>query len=152
MKATELLREQHDDAAWQLHRLRSGSAPEPLEALARLAALLRANLTVEEELFYPELAREAPPRRPIVHQWFDDHRRISETLAAIERIGPDDPDAPVLLEELDRLLHEHIENEESIALAAAEAWPEGRLDDLGRRMAARFEQLVARALEEARAG
>lgn len=138
MKATDLLKEQHqelDTLFAQLERMSDAYDRKGLRE--ELAFKLVAHTTIERELFYPELEQS-----DTIAEAYEEHAIIEwclqRLLVADLRAGSFKPKVTVLKD----LLTRHVEEEEDLIIPEAERWLDyDRLNELGAMMQRRYEAI-----------
>jgi hemerythrin superfamily protein len=146
MDVFELLAKDHRKVEDLLERL-SGVAPDRADEREQLFAQLKTELeihsTVEEEVFYPALeAREAT--RDEAEEAEEAHAEVRELLAELDAMPKDDPEWAERLGELKLEVLQHVRDEENEIFADARAaLTNEQIEDLGRRVTARKQQLEA---------
>lgn len=143
MKATDLLRNQHRQVESLLETTRSTAGDERTASCRQLARTLRAHNTMEEELLYPRFA-DLQGFEDIVARSIEEHHAAIGTLARFERLDADDGDFDSVLDTLDNQVTQHVEFEEGTLIPKIEQfWTNDMLEDLGRELRARFDELTA---------
>lgn len=126
MKATELLREDHEKLRDLLERLRFARDKE--ELLPTLEKEIRIHSQVEEALFYPTV-------RDLNGAWVDTaldaHQQVEELLEELIDAAEEKNEFDQKLTELEEHLHAHIEDEETKMFPQAEERLDEQLDELG---------------------
>jgi hemerythrin superfamily protein len=134
MRATLLLRQDHDELRGLVARLRDQSGPDSrLERFRELAAGLILHDQAEERFFYPALedAGDAEADRLVREARFE-HARVEDLIELL--IGTDGRDWAFDrgVTELGRVVLEHLREEEVRIFPLAEQLIEARLEPLGR--------------------
>lgn len=141
MKATELLKQQHQEIDELFERVTLAEGDELRAIRAELASILFAHSDVERTIFYPA-SREAIGAAFQIQTYVDEHGLVDyalfKWLATEPGSEPFHSGATVLKD----LFQRHAEEEEDELLKQAEdAMSEERLDDLGDRMEVRFDEV-----------
>ena len=140
MDAVELLESQHKEALALCKKL-SKSAPgaERKENFTKLQTALLAHMVIEEEIFYPALAKVMKKGEPIIEA-YEEHVGARGTLERCAAALKDEEIFQVRIEVLQELLEHHIEEErEDLFPKAKKAIGEETLEELGVEMKARCE-------------
>ena len=149
MKATDLLRSQHDEMKTLLRQMRDADEAELPDLRRRCAAILRAHNTIEEELLYPRF-EEREGFEDLVTSSYEQHEEAVSTLSELERLDVEDPEFEDYLDTLEQQVVEHVNTEEAELLPRVDKlWTRDMLAELGREMIRRFDELVGEE-EEAR--
>jgi hypothetical protein len=146
MDAIALLKEDHDKVKKILEDL-DATTERGVKTREELYTKLRTELVVheaiEEEIFYPAL-KEHPKAKELVLEAYEEHNVVDMVMADIDGLPYDDETWGAKLTVMKENLEHHIEEEEG------EMFPQSRqvfdadeLEDLGERMAARKEELMA---------
>lgn len=126
MKATELLREDHERLRELLERLRSVLDKE--ELLPTVEKEIRIHSQVEEELFYPAV-------REVESMWvdaaLDAHQHIEELLEELVDAVEEEEEFERRLTELEEQLNLHMDEEEGRIFPQVDEQMEEQLDELG---------------------
>lgn len=137
MKATELLRKQHDTVKSALEELLEGEPSR--KALEKIADDLAGHMTIEQELFYPSVHEF---RADLILESYEEHAMAELELKRALEAAPEDPAFVVRVRVLKELLEHHIEEEENELFPAVEAaLGANRLEDLGARMEKTFSEI-----------
>ena len=144
--AIELLKTDHANvkkAFKEFEKLDHEDTATMKELVAMVCAELKVNTTIEEEIFYPAV-REAIDDEDLMNEAQVEHSSAKDLIRQLERMGVDDPLYAATFTVLGEYVNHHVEEEES------EMFPQVRklkldLDALGRKMAARKEELMATA-------
>lgn len=134
MKATELLKQDHDEAQELIEQLEEMESGEPLqgptlELFGKLKSALALHTLVEERVFYHPLAN-LPETQDLIHEAYTEHRAVDELLVKMSQPGGD---WEAQLSDLKDMLEDHIEEEENDLFPKAERLlGEDQLDQIGR--------------------
>jgi hemerythrin-like domain-containing protein len=146
VKATDLLRQQHEEASALLDQLVAADVEDRGAVLGELSRALRAHTRIEEEIFYPRLEDEAS-LEDLISESFREHEELKSALGELERCEPEDPEFVELATNVEDHLDPHVAQEEADLLPKVEQiWSGDLLEEIGREMETRFDE-VRRALE-----
>jgi len=141
MKATELLRQQHDEVKNLYVKFEQADDDDERQALfEEIADSLAAHAAIEERIFYPAIygGDLTEHLREAVEEHLEMKREIADLLA----MTPDDEAFDAKMKVLMAMFEHHVGEEERDILPRAEQQLEGRLDRLGTQMAQLFEELM----------
>ena len=149
MKATDYLRQQHDEARTLIARLMDLDDTSQRETLrAELVRALRGHMIIEEEAIYPRF-EDREETEELIESAFGDHDELKEVLTDFERCDADDPEFDSLLAELEDDVEAHVSEEEDELLPRIEsAWSEEELESVGQELQSRYESALSGAAEE----
>jgi iron-sulfur cluster repair protein YtfE (RIC family) len=143
MRATDLLKKQHQEAKALIDRLENGAEADRQQILAELSAALRAHAQTEEEIFYPKL-EDHTETRDVIEESYEDHEELKAALSDLERCPVDDEDFLDRVQAVEDLMVGHVKDEEGILFPKVEAfWTDEMLRRIGDEMSTRFEELVS---------
>jgi hemerythrin superfamily protein len=139
MKATELLKSQHQDIIDLFEKLQKRGSAGERGLFDELASMLVAHAAIEREIFYPACEKELGESQELTEALVE-HGVIDFCLyVAREAIGKDEFEAKIAV--LRALVLDHIEEEEESLLPRVDnEMDEERLEALGEEMEERFEQ------------
>ncbi|WP_437316268.1 hemerythrin domain-containing protein [Sorangium sp. So ce385] len=141
MKATDLLKEQHREVDELFERIAQADTNEIGALRDELVASLVGHAAIEEELFYPA-TREALGASPLIPTSYEEHSLVEIMLQKLLSTEPGDETFHARLGVLKELVRHHVEEEEQELLPQAErAMGADRLEELGARLEARFDQV-----------
>ncbi|WP_437608105.1 hemerythrin domain-containing protein [Sorangium sp. So ce834] len=141
MKATDLLKEQHREVDELFERIAQADTSEIGALRDELVACLVGHSAIEEELFYPA-TREALGASPLIPTSYEEHSLVEIMLQKLLSTEPGDETFHARLGVLKELVRHHVEVEERELLPQAErAMGADRLEELGARLEARFDQV-----------
>ncbi len=150
MRATDLLKRQHDEVKGIFEALRDAEVNERAELRQRLATALRAHNQMEEELLYPRFEEKEGFEELIANAW-EQHEEATAALAELERLAVDEAGFDDQLGLVQDLVLEHVALEENEVIPRIEqVWTNDMLEELGADMRERFDQLLEAGGEEAR--
>lgn len=140
MKATDLLKKQHDDVAALFKRIeKSKSVEEKGELFEQLASSLAAHDTIEREIFYP-VCEEKMGLTDMLGEALVEHGVVEFSLfLANNALGENDFDYKMKV--LQEIVEHHVEEEEEEFFPKVEKkLGDELLETLGARMSARFDE------------
>ncbi|WP_437588935.1 hemerythrin domain-containing protein [Sorangium sp. So ce1000] len=141
MKATDLLKEQHQEVEELFERMSQADIDEIGALRDELVANLVSHTAIEEELFYPE-SREVLGASPLIATSYEEHALVSMMLQKLLSAEPGDETFHARLGVLKELVQHHVEEEEKQLFPQVEsAMGAERLEELGSRLEARFGQV-----------
>jgi len=150
--ATELLIKDHKEALGLFAQF--DAAPDPAqkgEICKKVCGALKVHTQIEEELFYPA-ARDALKAKDdgLVDEALEEHAQAKRLIGEIEAMQPGQPGYDDTVRELAKDIKHHATEEET------QMFPKVRqtdldLQQLGRKMAARKEELTAKASQGGKA-
>ena len=146
MDAVKLLKEDHDKVKKILNDLDSTTergVKTREELFAKVKRELEVHETIEEEIFYPAL-KEHPKMKDLVLEAYEEHHVVDTVMAEIVDVPYSDETWGAKLTVMKENVEHHIEEEEDEMLPQARrVFSEGELEELGDRMLARKEELLA---------
>lgn len=141
MKATDLLKEHHQEVEELFERMSQADNDEISALRDELVATLVSHTAIEEELFYPE-SREALGASPLITTSYEEHALVDVMLQKLLSAEPGDETFHARLGVLKELVQHHVEEEEKELFPQVEsAMGAERLEELGSRLAMRFGQV-----------
>jgi hemerythrin-like domain-containing protein len=146
MDAIRLLKDDHDKVKKMLSDLDS-TTERGVKTREELYTKLKGELTVhesiEEEIFYPAL-KEHPKAKELVLEAYEEHNVVDMVMAEIDDTPYDDETWGAKLTVMKENVEHHIEEEEGeMFKQARQVFSDEELDELGRRMQARKDELLA---------
>ncbi len=146
MDAVKLLEEDHKKVKKMLSDLDS-TTERGVKTREELFAKVKRELTVhesiEEEIFYPAL-KEHPKAKDLVLEAYEEHHVVDMVMAEISEVPFDDETWGAKLTVMKENVEHHIEEEEDeMFKQARQVFSTEELEDLGDRMQARKEELLA---------
>jgi hemerythrin-like domain-containing protein len=144
MKATDYLRQQHDEARALIARLMDLNDPGQREVLrSQLVKALRGHMIIEEESIYPRF-EDREETEELIEAAFSDHDELKEVLADFERADAEDAEFDSLLTEIEDDVDVHVAEEEEELLPRIEsAWSEEELNSVGQEIQQRYDAMMA---------
>jgi hemerythrin superfamily protein len=148
MKATELLEKQHRKVESLFKRLSKGGGKAAQNgALEELASNLAAHMAIEQEIFYPAV-RNIDEKRII--ESFEEHALAEVALKRLLATPRDHIAFAARLEAVKDLVLQHVEEEEDeLFPEVEESMDDDELIALGKRMKARFAEVLETGFEQA---
>ena len=146
MDAIRLLKDDHEKMKKLLKDLEA-TQERDTSRRERLFTQVKEELTVheviEEEIFYPAL-KEHQKAKEIVLEAYEEHGVVDMVMAEIEQVPFDDERWGAKFTVMKENIEHHIEEEENEMFAQArDAFEKAELEELGKRMMDRKEQLQA---------
>lgn len=147
MKATDLLKEQHQEVDELFERISQAGDNEISALRDELVANLVGHAAIEEEIFYPE-TREALGASPLIPTSYEEHSLVHIMLQKLLSTEPGDESFHARLSVLKELVQHHVQEEEQELFPQVEsAMGAERLAELGNRLESRFDQVRASNVE-----
>jgi hemerythrin-like domain-containing protein len=146
MDAIQMLKDDHEKMKKLLKELDSTEESD-VSKRQQLFTQVKEELTVheaiEEEIFYPAL-KEHQEAKEIVLEAYEEHGVVDMVMAEIEQLPFDDERWGAKFTVMKENIEHHIEEEEKeMFKQARDAFEKQDLEELGERMTARKEQLLA---------
>lgn len=141
LDAIDLLESQHREVEELFEKIHAAnSARDRSRLFAELADQLAAHTKIEETIFYPKVCDEGTSK--LLHHAVEEHLDAKRLIAELLDLEPSDEQFLSKIEELEQLVSEHVEDEET------ELFPQVRESDvdlvaLGQRLEKRFADLIA---------
>ena len=151
MKATELLRQDHDTVKKLFEEYETaGEAPEDrAEIVENLIEALLLHSVIEEEIFYPAVNESgAPDAETAVAKALSEHDEVKALLT--ELFEMDAEDEPLYTEKVMALkshVEQHVAEEEGAIFADAEKLGEDQLLEIGEELESRKEELAEEGID-----
>ena len=146
MDALKLLKDDHAEVKKMLKKLdetTERAEKTRAEGFAMLADMLLVHETIEEEILYPAL-KEFAKTKDIALEAYEEHHVVDMVMAEIKDTPVDDETWAAKFTVAKENLEHHIEEEEGeMFKQARQVMDEAELNELGDRMAARKQQLMA---------
>jgi hypothetical protein len=142
MDALTLLKADHDKVKKLLGEL-AKTTERGVKTRSELFATIKGELTIhetiEEEIFYPALMEMAKTRE-ITLEGYEEHHVVDLLMGELEDLDVDDESWGAKAKVMQENIEHHIEEEEGeMFKKTRQAFDDGDLDELGRRMQARKE-------------
>ncbi len=145
--AIKMLQDDHNSVRMlfrQLPTIKAGSKDEEEKAALQIISMLETHTTLEHEFVYPLLADAHPD---LMKHAEDEHDEAKKILAELEEM-PAGMEMREVVERLQAAVESHVaEEEEKVFPLLTEALSVGGLEDLGRQMMARQQELMQTADE-----
>lgn len=119
MSAIELLKQQHREVDGLFQRIKVANGDEKISLLGQVAEALTIHAALEEHFFYP-FAREQGVEG-LIDESFQDHAEVKQLISEILQVKQTDPRLNELCLRLERLVTEHVSQEESSLLPTVQA-------------------------------
>ncbi len=119
MSAIELLKQQHREVDGLFQRIRASTGDEKISLLGQVAEALTIHAALEEHFFYP-FAREQGVEG-LIDESFQDHAEVKQLISEILQVKQTDPRLDELCMRLERMVTEHVTQEETSLLPKVEA-------------------------------
>jgi iron-sulfur cluster repair protein YtfE (RIC family) len=145
MKASALLKEQHDEVKATFKQLEKGDGRAPF-LLEKLANSLAAHMVIEQELFYPAIMNV---KEDLVLESYEEHAVARFALKRLMKTEPSDRTFKAKLTTLKELIEHHVEEEESDLFPKAEKALGDTSEELCRQMKSLFEKTAKAGYEQA---
>jgi hemerythrin-like domain-containing protein len=146
MDAIQLLKDDHDKMKKLLSEAEQ-TTERGVKTREELFTKIKEELTVheaiEEEIFYPAL-KDHPKTKEITLEAYEEHHVVDMVMAEIESVPFDDETWGAKFKVMKENIEHHIEEEENeMFKQARDVFEPKELEELGERMRARKEQLLA---------
>ena len=140
MKATALLKRQHDEVTGLFDHYEQAEAEDEKQVLfEEIADSLAAHAKIEEQLFYPSAYSE----QELMRQALEEHLAMKRILADLLEMSAEDEEFDAKMSVLREQVEHHVEEEEEKLFEQAEQRLGTReLERLGQEMESLFEQLM----------
>ena len=139
MKATTLLEKQHSKVRTLFSKLEKGRG-DTLALLEELANDLAGHMTIEQEIFYPAVKRVD---EDVVLEAYEEHALAEVALKRLLATDPSSPQFKARVVTAKELIEHHAQEEEEELFPKVEKkLGDERLNELGKRMKARFDEVV----------
>jgi hemerythrin-like domain-containing protein len=146
MDAIQLLKDDHDKMKKLLtetEQTTERGAKTREELFTKIKEELTVHEAIEEEIFYPAL-KDHPKAKEITLEAYEEHHVVDMVMAEIEGVPFDDEKWSAKFKVIKENIEHHIEEEENeMFKQARDVFEKRELEDLGDRMMARKEQLLA---------
>lgn len=109
-------RQDHVKLDRMLERLPDTSGDERDELLNRICRLVFTHAFAEEAVLWPALRRNLDDGEQLTARVEREHQQITEQVAALEQIAPDDPKRPQLIDRTVAMLRQDVRDEEDVLL------------------------------------
>jgi hemerythrin superfamily protein len=119
VSAIELLKQQHREVDGLFQRLKASNGDEKISLLGQVAEALTIHAALEEHFFYP-FAREQGVEG-LIDESFQDHAEVKQLISEILQVKQTDPRLDELCLRLERMVTEHVGQEEASLLPQVES-------------------------------
>jgi len=119
VSAIELLKQQHREVDGLFQRIKVANGDERISLLGQVAEALTIHAALEEHFFYP-FAREQGVEG-LIDESFQDHAEVKQLISEILQVKQTDPRLNELCLRLERMVTEHVSQEESSLLPTVQA-------------------------------
>ena len=145
--AIKMLQDDHNSVRVlmkQLPTIQNGAQDEEEKAALQIVSLLQTHTTLEAELVYPILADSHPD---LIKHAEEEHAEAEQLLGEIEKASAG-PELREIVQRLQMAVEEHVqEEEETLFPLLTDTLGVSGLEDLGRQMLARQQELMQQAEE-----
>ncbi len=145
MKATELLKRQHDEVSAIFKGLEKGNGHSKA-LLDKLGNSLAAHMVIEQELFYPAVLAV---KENLVLEGYEEHAVARFALKRLMQTDPSDRTFKAKVKTLKEIIEHHVEEEEEDMFPRAEKALGDRSEALCAEMKTLFEKTVKEGYENA---
>jgi hemerythrin superfamily protein len=111
VSAIELLKQQHREVDELFQRIKSTTGDERIALLGKVAEALTIHAALEEQYFYPFARQQGVDG--LIDESFQDHAEVKQLLSDILQMKQTDPGLEGLCLRLERMVTEHVSQEES---------------------------------------
>lgn len=119
MSAIDLLKQQHREVDDLFQRIKSSTGDERIPLLGKVAEALTIHAALEEQYFYPFARQQGVDG--LIDESFQDHAEVKRLLSELLQVKQTDPRLDELCGRLERMVTEHVSQEESALLPKVEA-------------------------------
>jgi len=119
VSAIELLKQQHREVDGLFQRIKASTGDERISLLGQVAEALTIHAALEEHFFYP-FAREQGVEG-LIDESFQDHAEVKQLISEILQVKQTDPRLDELCLRLERMVTEHVGQEEASLLPQVES-------------------------------
>lgn len=116
MKATELLKQQHDEVEAIFKKLEKGEGNAEAH-LKKLADSLAGHMVIEQELFYPAVMKV---KEDLVREGYEEHAVARFALKRLMKTDPNDENFKAKVTTLKEIIEHHVDEEEEDLFPKAE--------------------------------
>ena len=150
MDATELLKKDHAAVKQLFAEFESADSDDSkLDAYEDLRDQLLIHARIEEEIFYPAVAKADPPRaEKQVREALTEHQQVKETLTRLDGMAAElEADFVETVKQLAKSVEHHVDEEENEIFVTARKMGNEQLSALGERLQQRKDQLMEEGVE-----
>jgi hemerythrin superfamily protein len=132
----DILTTDHHEVLDLLTQIRSSTDAEERRDLADVVISELVRHSVAEEMFvYPAMRRHLPDGDEAVAHDVEEHKELERTMKELEGVAADGPEFDRLLDELERILRDHVADEETEQFPQLRARiPQTDLTEMGRKV------------------
>jgi len=145
MKATALLKKQHDEVRAIFKQLEKGNGHSS-QLLTKLADSLAAHMVIEQELFYPAVLKV---KEDLILESYEEHEVARFALKRLTKTKPSDRTFKAKVTTLKEIIEDHAEEEENELFPAAEKALGASSEALCAKMMKRFNATAKTGYDEA---
>ncbi len=146
MKATDLLEKQHRKVEAIFKKLEKGRG-EKAPLVLDLANSLAAHMAIEQDIFYPTIVKVDPD---LVSEGYEEHALAELAIKRLLETDPEDPAFKARVVAAKELVEHHVEEEEEEMFKKVEkAFEDEELEQLGKVMKQRFDEVYRAGYESA---
>src|SRR3990172_5692257 len=144
--ANTMLRKDHRKVKELFRKFESTEDTQEKKAIADTTILeLDIHARLEEEIYYPAVRKMSDDIDEIMNEAEEEHHVVEELMKELLQMKPDDPMFSAKFTVMSENVEHHIEEEESEMLPKAAELGRGTMEDLGRRMEQRRQELMSAA-------
>jgi len=119
---------------------------ERQETAEQICHELEIHAQLEEEIFYPAVAKQADDAAKLVEEAREEHQKVKELIAQLRRMkNPEGDSFDEKMQELKECVEHHVEEEEGELFPQAKSELGEQMKELGARMQETKKELEARA-------
>ena len=112
MKATELLKQDHDEVEELFERFESAEGGEKLSIAQEIFQELELHTQLEEDIFYPAIRSEVPDTEDEVKEGLEEHHVAKQLIQELQGMQPSDEQYEAKMTVLKENVLHHVEEEE----------------------------------------
>ncbi|MDP3795392.1 MAG: hemerythrin domain-containing protein [bacterium] len=131
--AVELIRSDHQRVEGLFRRFETAAGEERQEIADDILSELTAHAEAEERAFYPEVAAASGEMEELIGRSREEHAEMKNMVGAIRAMNFGEGYVE-RMRVLERIVMDHVEEEESTVLPEAEKMPEDKLNAIAREM------------------
>ena len=151
--ANIMLREDHRKVKELFRKFESTEDTQEKKAIADTAILeLDIHARLEEEIYYPAVRKMSSDIDEIMNEAEEEHHVVEELMKELLQMKADDPMFSAKFTVMSENVEHHIDEEESEMLPKAAELGRGTMEELGRRMEQRKQELTSAATPGTRGG
>ena len=149
--ANIMLREDHRNVKELFRKFESTEDTQEKKAIADTAILeLDIHARLEEEIYYPAVRKMSSDIDEIMNEAEEEHHVVEELMKELLQMKADDPMFSAKFTVMSENVEHHIDEEESEMLPKAAELGRGTMEDLGKRMEQRKQELMSAATSSTR--